>query len=66
MIAATLIGYGVWLVATDVPAHQFLIRVYGDKRFLKQTLHQWGLLAPIIFPLAFRLCRSSSLRFRGS
>ena len=49
LIAATLIGSGVWLVATDAPAYQFLIRLYVDKRFLKQTLREWGVLAPIIF-----------------
>jgi uncharacterized membrane protein YdjX (TVP38/TMEM64 family) len=26
-----------------------LVRLYIDKRFLKQTLRQWGILAPVIF-----------------
>ena len=44
-----IIGYCVWLVATDAPAYQFLVRLYSDKRFLKQTLREWGILAPVIF-----------------
>jgi SNARE associated Golgi protein len=38
-----------WLVATDAPAYQFLVRLYVDKRFLKYTLREWGGLAPVIF-----------------
>jgi uncharacterized membrane protein YdjX (TVP38/TMEM64 family) len=49
VIAATLIGYGAWLVWSDAPAYQFLVRLYLDKRFLKQTLREWGALAPVIF-----------------
>src|SRR5215831_10134988 len=48
-IAATLIGYCAWLVLTDAPAYQFLVRLYMDKRFLKHTLREWGILAPVIF-----------------
>src|SRR5262245_50521460 len=49
LVVAALAGYGVWLVATDAPAYQFLVRLYLDKRFLKQTLREWGALAPVIF-----------------
>jgi uncharacterized membrane protein YdjX (TVP38/TMEM64 family) len=49
LIAAALLGYGAWLVLTDVPAYQFLVRLYVDKRFLKHTLREWGILAPVIF-----------------
>jgi uncharacterized membrane protein YdjX (TVP38/TMEM64 family) len=38
-----------WLVLTDAPAYQFLVRLYVDKRFLKHTLREWGVLAPVIF-----------------
>jgi len=48
-VTAALVGYGAWLVLTDAPAYQFLVRLYVDKRFLKQTLRDWGLLAPVIF-----------------
>jgi len=49
LLAAALIGYGVWLVWTDAPAYQFLVRLYVDKKFLKHTLREWGILAPLIF-----------------
>lgn len=48
-IAAALVGGVVWLIATDAPAYQFLTRLYVDKRFLKQTLREWGVLAPVVF-----------------
>ena len=48
-IVAALIGYGVWLVWTDAPAYQFLARLYLDKEFLKHTLGEWDVLAPVIF-----------------
>ena len=34
---------------TDAPAYQTLIRFYVDKRFLKHTLREWGVLAPVVF-----------------
>src|SRR5215471_10904097 len=49
LIAAALIGYVAWLVWNDAPAYQFLVRLYADKRFLKQTLREWGVLAPVVF-----------------
>lgn len=49
VITVGLVGYCAWLVLTDAPAYQFLVRLYVDKRFLKQTLREWGLLAPVIF-----------------
>ena len=42
-------AYCAWLILTDAPAYQFLVRLYVDKRFLKHTLRQWGILAPVIF-----------------
>jgi uncharacterized membrane protein YdjX (TVP38/TMEM64 family) len=49
VIAVGLIGYGVWLIWSNAPAYQFLVRLYLDKRFLKQTLEAWGILGPVIF-----------------
>jgi uncharacterized membrane protein YdjX (TVP38/TMEM64 family) len=49
VIAAALVGYCVWLVHTDAPAYRFLVRLYVDKKFLKATLKQWGILAPLVF-----------------
>src|SRR5262249_12351989 len=46
---AALVAYCGWLVYTNAPAYQFLVRLYLDKIFLKQTLREWGVLAPVIF-----------------
>jgi uncharacterized membrane protein YdjX (TVP38/TMEM64 family) len=48
-IAAAAVAYCVWLVLSDAPAYRFLVRLYVDRYFLKQTLRQWGILAPVIF-----------------
>jgi len=49
VILATLVAACSWLVLTDAPAYKFLLRLYVDKRFLKHTLREWGVLAPVIF-----------------
>jgi uncharacterized membrane protein YdjX (TVP38/TMEM64 family) len=46
---AVLIGGCAWLVWTNAPIYQFVIRLYADKYFLKKTLREWGVLAPVIF-----------------
>jgi uncharacterized membrane protein YdjX (TVP38/TMEM64 family) len=51
VIVAALIAYGAWLVYSDAPAYRLLVRLYVDKKFLKSTLRQWGILAPILFML---------------
>jgi uncharacterized membrane protein YdjX (TVP38/TMEM64 family) len=48
-IATLIVGYCAWLVVSDAPSYRFLVRLYVDKHFLKQTLREWGLLAPVIF-----------------
>jgi hypothetical protein len=48
-ILAAFVAACGWLVLTDAPAYQFLVRLYMDKRFLKHTLREWGVLAPVIF-----------------
>lgn len=48
-LSGLLIGYCAWLVWTDAPVYRFLVRLYVDKQFLKATLHDWGMLAPVIF-----------------
>jgi uncharacterized membrane protein YdjX (TVP38/TMEM64 family) len=47
-LAALLIGL-IWLVVTDAPSVKFLIRLYRDKQFLKETVSAWGWLAPLAF-----------------
>src|SRR5436853_7142240 len=48
-LTAFIVGYCIWLVVTDAPAYQFLVRLYVDPHFLKQTLHGWGIFAPVAF-----------------
>ena len=50
-VCGVITGYCAWLVWTDAPAYQFLVRLYVDKHFLKRTLREWGVLAPVIFIL---------------
>jgi uncharacterized membrane protein YdjX (TVP38/TMEM64 family) len=50
-IVALAVGYCVWIVWSDAPSYRFLVRLYVDKHFLKQTLRDWGILAPILFML---------------
>lgn len=49
VLTSSIVGYCLWLIATNAPAYQFLVRLYVDKHFLKQTLRQWGILAPVVF-----------------
>ena len=40
----------LWLLlADDHAGYRFLRRLYQDKEFLKLTLREWGILAPVIF-----------------
>ncbi|HWP75396.1 MAG TPA: VTT domain-containing protein, partial [Methylomirabilota bacterium] len=48
-VTGLIVAYCVWLVWTNAPAYQFLVRLYVDKLFLKRTLREWGVLAPVIF-----------------
>jgi uncharacterized membrane protein YdjX (TVP38/TMEM64 family) len=38
-----------WLVTTDRPFVHWLVRLYEDKQFLKETVRAWGWLAPVVF-----------------
>jgi uncharacterized membrane protein YdjX (TVP38/TMEM64 family) len=48
-LSALLVGYCAWLVWSNAPFYQFLVRLYMDQHFLKRTLREWGVLAPVIF-----------------
>ena len=48
-VAGLIIAGCVWLVVTNAPIYQFIVRLSGDKIFLKKTLREWGVLAPVIF-----------------
>jgi uncharacterized membrane protein YdjX (TVP38/TMEM64 family) len=39
----------IWLVVVDAPFIHWLIRLYQDKVFLKETVHSWGYMAPLVF-----------------
>jgi uncharacterized membrane protein YdjX (TVP38/TMEM64 family) len=48
---ALAVGFVGWFVLSEASGFQTLVRVYQDKRLLKQTLGEWGLLAPVFFIL---------------
>jgi len=48
-ILFTLLAVVVWLVVVDAPIVRFVIRLYRDKKFLKDTVRAWGWMAPIVF-----------------
>ena len=50
-VTGLIVAYCAWLVWTNAPVYQFLVRLYVDKYFLKRTLREWGVLAPVIFIL---------------
>ena len=39
----------IWLVMADAPVVRFVIRLYRDKHFLKDTVAAWGWMAPLVF-----------------
>jgi hypothetical protein len=51
-VSGLLVAGCAWLMWTDAPVYQFLVRLYVDKLFLKRTLREWGMLAPVIFIVA--------------
>src|SRR5262247_3648762 len=48
-ILFALLALVVWLVVADAPIVKFLVRLYQDKKFLKETVRSWGWMAPIVF-----------------
>ena len=46
-----IVGICAWLVTTDAPAYQFVVRLSVDQNFLRQTLIEWGIWAPVLFVL---------------
>jgi uncharacterized membrane protein YdjX (TVP38/TMEM64 family) len=48
-VLALLAAYCTWAVLSDAPIWQFVTHLYADKQFLKHTLREHGVLAPIIF-----------------
>jgi len=44
-----LLGFTIWRVAFDSPTYLFLLRLYKDPVFLRETLQAWGWFAPAVF-----------------
>jgi uncharacterized membrane protein YdjX (TVP38/TMEM64 family) len=47
--SALFIGFCAWFVMSETSGLSYLVRLYQDKRLLKQTLKDWGILAPVFF-----------------
>ena len=39
----------IWLVMADAPVVRFIVRLYRDKYFLRDTVASWGWMAPLVF-----------------
>lgn len=39
----------IWLVMIDAPIVRFVVRLYRDKQFLRDTVASWGWMAPLVF-----------------
>jgi uncharacterized membrane protein YdjX (TVP38/TMEM64 family) len=49
LVLVTALGLTVWLAVTDAPAIRFVVRLYRDKAFLRDTVSAWGWAAPVVF-----------------
>jgi uncharacterized membrane protein YdjX (TVP38/TMEM64 family) len=48
-ILAAALALVIWLVVMDAPVVRFVIRLYRDKYFLRDTVAAWGWMAPVVF-----------------
>jgi uncharacterized membrane protein YdjX (TVP38/TMEM64 family) len=48
-VVGAFIAGCAWLVWTNPPFYQVIVRLYADKIYLKRMLREWGVLAPVIF-----------------
>jgi uncharacterized membrane protein YdjX (TVP38/TMEM64 family) len=48
-VLLALLAIFIWLVAIDAPIIRFTVRLYQDKKFLKDTVRAWGWMAPLVF-----------------
>jgi len=49
VLVAAALAFAVWLVVTDSPTIKFVVRLYQDKYFLRDTVAAWGWAAPLVF-----------------
>jgi len=50
-ILAGALALVIWLVVIDAPIVRFIVRLYRDKYFLRDTVAAWGWMAPVVFVL---------------
>jgi uncharacterized membrane protein YdjX (TVP38/TMEM64 family) len=50
-VSALFIAFCAWFVMSENFGLAYFVRLYQDKRLLKQTLKDWGILAPVFFIL---------------
>jgi uncharacterized membrane protein YdjX (TVP38/TMEM64 family) len=48
-VLLALLAIIIWLVAADAAIIRFVVRLYQDKKFLKETVRSWGWMAPLVF-----------------
>ncbi|PYN30673.1 MAG: hypothetical protein DMD98_18720 [Candidatus Rokuibacteriota bacterium] len=48
-LSGLLVAGGVWLVVIDTPTYRFVVRLFGDKPFLREVVETWGVLTPVLF-----------------
>jgi uncharacterized membrane protein YdjX (TVP38/TMEM64 family) len=48
-VLLALLAIIIWLVAADTAIIRFMVRLYQDKKFLKETVRSWGWMAPLVF-----------------
>jgi uncharacterized membrane protein YdjX (TVP38/TMEM64 family) len=48
-VLLALLAIVIWLVAADAAIIRFVVRLYQDKKFLKETVRSWGWMAPLVF-----------------
>jgi len=48
-VLLSLLAIVIWLVAADAAIIRFVVRLYQDKKFLKETVRAWGVMAPLVF-----------------
>src|SRR5206468_2395781 len=47
-VLLVLLAIVIWLVAADAAIVRFTVRLYQDKKFLKETVRSWGWKAPLV------------------
>jgi uncharacterized membrane protein YdjX (TVP38/TMEM64 family) len=49
LVLAAALAVVLWLVLSDSPVVRFMVRLYRDKYFLRDTVAAWGWMAPLVF-----------------